>query len=223
MKKLIMTAAVLACAASIVSAQTVSSANMVGYNKSTIVGGQLTIVAFNFTDSSGLVSELIGDQLPFQSKLYVWDKDSDSYRAYTKGGRFAPGVWPADAYIENGEAVWVEAPVGSGTNELVFSGEVLMEETNTVTIATPGDFEMTGFYYPVDIAFGDTDLANQLPFQSKVHFWNGTGYDSYTKSGRFPPGVWSTEAQAKVIPNNGGFWIESTGTVNWVESRPFNP
>ena len=39
MKKILMTAAVLACAASIVSAQTVTSANVVGYSKVTMEPG----------------------------------------------------------------------------------------------------------------------------------------------------------------------------------------
>jgi len=60
MKKLVMTVAVLACAASVVSAQTVTSANMVGYAKVNAVGGELTLVALNFEPSTNLVSEIVG-------------------------------------------------------------------------------------------------------------------------------------------------------------------
>ena len=227
MKKLVMTVAVLACAASIVSAQTVTSANMVGYTKVTAIGGELVLVALNFEPVTNLVTEIIGEQLPFQSNLYVWDQSTDSYRSYSKSGRAAPGSWPSTATLSLGEAVWIEAPAGSGTNEVIFSGEVLLAETNSLVVATPTPFEMVGFSYPVDIAFGDTALSEQLPFQSSIYFWDAAipGYVPYTKSGRAAPGTWSAEAQATIIPASGGFWLESGdgNSVLWEEPRPFTP
>ena len=227
MKKLVMTVAVLACAASVVSAQTVTSANMVGYTKVSAVGGELSLVALNFTPSTNLVTELFGDQLPWKSNLYVWDQATDTYRAYSKSGRAGPGTWPSEAYVNLGEALWIETPAGSGTSEVIFSGEVLLAETNTVIVATPTTFDMVGMSYPVDIAFGDTDLSEALPFQSSVTFWkdDGTGYQAFSKSGRAAPGTWSTEAKAKIIPASGGFWVESGSgsSVLWEEARPFTP
>ena len=93
MKKLIMTAAVVACAA-IVSAQVVSD-NIVGYAKFTASEGAFTMAAINFEPSSPFVSDLIGNQLPLGSKIYKWDKATDGYVSYTKTGRSAPGAWPA--------------------------------------------------------------------------------------------------------------------------------
>jgi hypothetical protein len=226
MKKLVMTAAMLACAASVVTAQTVTSANIVGYTKISAVGGELTLVALNFEPATNLVTELIGEQLPFQSKLYVWDKASAGYRPYTKAGRSSPGAWPATAYIDNGEAFFIEAGgVAGETNEVILAGEVLLSETNSVVLASATEYDATGFYYPVDIPFGNTALADALPWQSTLYLWNGGGYTPYTKAGRSAPGVWSAAAQAEVLPAAGGFWIQSgdANPVVWDEPRPFTP
>ena len=224
MKKLIMTAAVVACAASIVSAQTVTSQNIVGYTKFTAVEGEFTMVGLNFEPASPYITDLIGNQLPLNSKIFKWDKATDGYVSYTKSGRAAPGAWPGTATLELGDAFWVEVPVGGGSHEVILPGEVNLAATTEVTIATPTPYEMVSLSYPVTIAFGDTDLSAQLGLNSKIYLWTGSGYVSYTKSGRAAPGVWSAEAQAVVIGPSTSFWIESgAGTVNWSETRPFNP
>lgn len=222
MKKLVIAASVLACAA-IVTATSVPSQNIVGYSKVDVTGDALNLVALNFQPGNNLVTELIGSQLPWKSTIYVWDKTTDGYRTYVKSGRSAPGAWPAAAYIDQGEAMWVQ-PFGAGTYTLSFLGEV-KTTANSVAVAATSPFEMSGFYYPVNVAFGDTDLSAQLVYLSKVHFWNGTGYETYIRSGRAAPGAWNAAAQARVIGLNEGFWIETGngGPMTWNESVPFTP
>jgi hypothetical protein len=84
---------------------------------------------------------------------------------------------------------------------------------------------MTGLYYPVEVAFGDTDLAAQLPYQSKFIVWSGSNYVSFARTGRAAPGTWTTEALSTLIEPAEGFWIQSgTGSsVLWQETRPFTP
>lgn len=222
MKKLVMTVAVLAVAG-IVSAQVYSS-NIVGYAKFSAVEGQFTMVALNFQPASTLVSDLIGNQLPLNSKIYKWDKAADGYVTYAKTGRSAPGAWPGTATLDLGDAFWVEVPVGGGSNEVIMAGEVSLAASNTVTIATPTPYEMIGMSYPVTIAFGDTDLANQLGLNSKIYIWNGSGYTTYARTGRSAPGAWSAAALAEPIGPTTGFWVESgTGSFDWTETRPFTP
>lgn len=212
MKKLVMTAAVLACAASVVTAQTVTSANMVGYTKVQAIGGQLTLVSLNFAEQDVPVVNLIGDQLPSGSVLFVWDKTTQAYTGYTKAAR---GGWPVGSSISSGEAFWIQAS-GAATNQVILAGEVLLAATNTV--ALPLGLTATGYYYPVETLWTDTDLSVQLPSGSVLFKWDGSQYDGYTKAAR---GGWSTATGVTVGPNE-GFWVSTPSAINWSEVRPFN-
>lgn len=213
MKKLVMTVAVLACAASIVSAQTVTSANMVGYAKFDAVGGQLTLVGVNFETGGATVVDLIGDQLPGGSKLYIWDKSANTYIPVAKG---LFGWSPGATVLDNGDALWVESGAVAGvTNEVVFSGEVLLSKTNSVAMS---GLDCTAYFYPVETLWGDTDLQVQLGTGSKLYVWNGDSYDPYTK-GLFG---WGAGLNVIIGPTT-GFWVESAGAITWEETRPFTP
>ena len=215
MKKLVMTAVALTCAASIASAQTVTSANMVGYAKVTAIKGQLTLTSLNFEPSSPLVADIIGTQLPVDSKLHIWNKGGGGYTTVPNNTR---GGWGNTATISLGEAFWIELPASAPqvTNVVIISGEVLLSETNSVSIGGPID--ATGFYYPVDILWGDTDLATQLPIDSKLHVWNGAGYNTFPNNTR---GGWGAGNNVLITPTT-GFWVEAPAT-SWDEVRPFTP
>ena len=73
MRKILMTAAVLTCAASIASAQTVTSANIVGYNKIATVNGDLVLAGVPFNGVSNTVSEILGDTLPMGTKVFTFN------------------------------------------------------------------------------------------------------------------------------------------------------
>ena len=72
MNKIGMFVVVVAFAATVAQAQT-TSANIVGYSKINAVGGELSLVALNFESSSTTVADLIGDQLPANSKIHLWN------------------------------------------------------------------------------------------------------------------------------------------------------
>ena len=209
MKKLALMVGIVACAA-VVSAQTVTSANIVGYAKVQAVGGHLTLVALNF-DTGGLTLDDLFGNLPSGSAVHLWDKSAGIYRTSNLGrGGFSPNL-----VLQMGDACWIEA-AGTGTNEIILSGDVLMDETNTVAVSA--GIEGTGYFYPVATRWGDTDLAAQLPSGSRFHVWNGTGYDSYTK-GR---GGWGTGDNATIDVAQ-GFWVEAAAGFTWSEVRPFTP
>jgi hypothetical protein len=208
MKKLAMVAAVVACA-SIVSAQTVTSQNIVGYTKVTATGGQLELVALNF-DTGGLTVSQLFDALPSSSYIYLWDKASNTYISSQKGR----SGWSPDPVVNNGDALWIKA--ASGSTEIVLAGEVLLAETNVV--GTIDAIEATGLYYPVAVQFGSTALSGQLPSSSYLYIWNGSTYDSYQK-GRSGWGAGDTE----VINVAQGFWIKPASSFDWEEPRPFTP
>lgn len=206
MKKLVMTAAVLACAASVVTAQTVTSANMVGYAKVTAVGGQLTLVALNFETGGLTVNELFGS-LPTGSVINLWDKGANAYVTSNKGrAGFSP-----NPVVTLGSALWVKA-AGTATNQIILSGEVLLSETNTVAVT---GLDASGYFYPVETLWGDTDLAVQAPAGSVLNVWNGVGYSTYNK-GR---AGWSGNPAIGVAQ---GFWLSVPSSITWKEIRPFD-
>ncbi len=213
MKKTILTMLVAIGFVCFSQAQT-TSANIVGYAKVTATGGELSLVALNFTPSSALVSDVIGDQLPVASTIHIWDKSTQSYTTVNKAGRGGWGV----ASINLGDAFWIEAPAGSGTHEIILSGDVNTSAINSSTIAA--GIDATGLFFPVETTFGATDLADDLAIGSTIHLWDSAtqSYSTYNKAGR---GGWGTAANVVVGPST-GFWVESAASVSWDETRPFS-
>ena len=195
-------------------AQADSSDNVVGYAKVTATGGELTLVALNFTPASTTVADLIGDQLPSGSVLHIWDKVSSAYVTVNKGGRSGWGA----ATIDLGDAFWIQAS-GSSTHEVILAGDVNVADQNSTTIAA--GIEATGLFFPVEMNFGDTSLASTLGSGSVVHFWDNASqaYTTFNKGGR---SGWSATAQNTVVGPTTGFWVQSTSEVSWNETRPFS-
>jgi hypothetical protein len=216
MKKLLIAAALLACAG-IVTA--VTSQNIVGYTKVTASDDALTLVALNFsTPSSTNINTLIGDQLPADSRLHIWDKTSNTYNTVTYTETRAGASWP-DVGMDIGDAFWIEVAPGGGTHEVTLSGEVKGDDLST-TIGGPID--ATGYFYPVDQTWGDTDLSAIMPADSRLHLWSGSNYVTYTKSETRAGAVWSAEALDEKIAPAEGFWVETPAT-NWTEELPYTP
>jgi hypothetical protein len=157
-------------------AQTTSD-NIVGYAKVTATGGELSLVALNFTPSSTAVSDLIGDQLPAGSTLHIWDKANGTYASVNKSAR---GGW-GSATINLGDAFWIQA-AGSDTHEIILSGDVNTAAVNSSTIAA--GIDATGLFFPVETTFGATDLSSSLAAGSSIHIWDDASqsYSTYNKS-----------------------------------------
>jgi hypothetical protein len=205
MKKLIVVLVATFLVGAVSEAQT-TSANLVGYSKVSVTGGQLSLVAVNF-DTGGLtVNDMFGD-LPNLSTVYIWDKAANTYVSSTKGrAGFSPN--PA---ISNGDAMWVLAS-GSAETDVIVAGEV---NTASQTTNTLNGLDAVGLGYPVAISFESTSLSSQAPNLSTLNVWNGSGYDTYTK-GRAGWGASSVN-----IGVSQGFWINTPSEVEWVEDRPF--
>ena len=193
-------------------AQTTSD-NIVGYAKVTATGGQLSLVALNFTPSNAAISDIIGDQLPAGSTLHIWDKASGSYNTVNKAAR---GGWGTGT-INLGDAFWIEVP-GTDTYEIILSGDVNTAAVNSSTISA--GIDATGLFFPVETTFGSTDLSSSLAVGSTIHIWDSASqsYSTYNKAGR---GGWGTGANVVVGPTT-AFWVESASSISWDESRPFS-
>jgi hypothetical protein len=177
MKKLMMTAAVVACAAA-VTAQTVTSANIVGYAKATVPGPGFEIVApqFNAGDAGGIT---LGDAFSGMNDLdevLFWNGAGyDTFRYYAGyGWYYNNDIDPADdVLVPEGQAIWAKSAVGA---TLIMAGEVPTAASVTNSVAV--GFNMIANPYPVEIALGDLDVS-QLTDVDEILVWNGTGYDIY--------------------------------------------
>lgn len=230
MKKLLMTVAVLACAASVVSAQ-VTSANVVGYNKNTSQAGlQLYSLQF-FGSADATPTSLFGDSLPVGSKLYIWANDGAGGGNYSAIAEyiqppFPPGAatkWDSDPVVSLGDGFWINLPSGAADVEGVFAGDVLMDATADVTIE-PG-LQLVCNPYPCDILI--TDLGITPTVGDKLYVWtnDGAGGGNYTTIAEyiqppFPPGAATKwDNTTLVITVGQGFWYKSNAggdtTLTW--------
>lgn len=209
-----MTAAVLACAASIVSAQTVTSANIVGYTKVEAVGGQLVLAALNFETGGSVLTDFIPNgALPASSAAFLWNKDTGAYVSSSVNAR---GNWNNDFAIATGDALWIQAG-GSGTNEIILPGEVITVDTD---IPVTNGIVATGYFFPVETLWQSTDLSAAMPNGSVVHVWDA-GLQSYASATKNARGTWNANP---VIGPSSGFWIENSGAAtNVTETVPFTP
>lgn len=211
MKKIVMTAALVACAA-VVTAQTVTSANIVGYTKVDAVGGELSLVALNFdAGTANTLEDLIGQGVPNLTWVYLWDVDAGTYKSAQLGAR---GTWSPNLAVELGDAFWIAA-TGSDTNELIFSGEVL---TDDAVISLPTGVAMIGYGYPVNFDWQTTQMSSDLDNLSWVYVWD-EDTQAYVSSQKGARGTWN--ANPAVGPRN-GFWVENAGApIDVTETVPF--
>ena len=179
MKKLLMTVAVLGCAAA-VTAQTVTSANMVGYVKENVATANFSIVApqFNAGDTGGIT---LGDAFSGMGDLdevLFWNgvDGYDVFRFWAGYGWFYNNDIDAadDVLVPEGEAIWAKSVLGS---TLIMAGEVPSADsiTNTLTVG----FNMVANPYPTELRLADIPVAS-LSDLDEVLFWNGVdGYDTF--------------------------------------------
>jgi len=233
MKKLIIAAMALTCATAIVSADTVTSENIVGYNKFQIKDG-LQMPGLQFIGTGDSTPEsLFGDSLPVGSKVYIWGNDGTnagyvSTVTYIKPP-FPPGAatkWDDDPVIPLGAAYWVRLPADISTNiEVVISGDVLMNSNKVVTVE-PG-LQLICNPYPVALTVGDLDITPSIG--DKVYIWENDGTNAgyvatvtYVQP-PFPPGALAKWDDSSVVIGVGqGFWYKSADsgskTLTW--TRP---
>lgn len=213
MKKLVMTAAVLTCAASIVSAQTVTSANVVGYNKAVTVAG-LQILGTQFVNTNSTPEGLFGESLPVGSRVYAFNGVGYDIAEFQSG---FGGVTFWDATFDIGQSVgyWVEVPSGTQTN--IISGEVELADsvTNSISIG----LQILSYPYPVDVTVETLGFVPSVG--DRVYSFNGVGYDiAEFQSGFGGVTFWDSNF---TLPVGSGWWYESVANATWVATRPFTP
>jgi len=220
MKKLVMTAAVLACATSMVAAQTVTSANIVGYNKeASAVGFHISGMQFD-NAAANTPTTVYGDSLASGSKIYTWN--GSSYVIASYGPSFVPFVglvtkWNNEPALGNGDGYWVESV---GVAETIRNGEVPMDAAITNSIVA--GFQLCSYPYPVDRVI--SNLGFTPTSGDKIYAWNGTGYDIVSYGPSFVPFVglvtkWNNETLPIAVGQ--GFWYEAAAGSTWIATKPF--
>jgi hypothetical protein len=223
MKKLVMTAAVLACAASIVSAQ-VYSQNIVGYAKRSIPVSSFRMISAQFVASNSHTNGItlgnafsnVGDQ----DQVLFWNGSGyDVYTYYAGYGWYdvTATVPSDDVLIPQGTAVWAKS--NSGT-DLVISGEV--PSSGSVTNMLSSGFNMVSDPYPVDMTLADIP-TNSLSDQDQAMLWNGSGYGVYTYYagyGWYDVTATIPSGSTKVSVGQ-GFWLKSASGGALIFNKPY--
>ncbi len=233
MKKMLLTMAAVAMVAgdpmAWAQSQTVTSVNVVGYYSVTIPAGKLALVtpvleSFN----QGTVADLIGNQLPVNSAIWIWDRENKEYKSGSyisvRGG--APSWTGAAVTFTNlvrGDAFWVSAST-DGTKEQ-YSINVLGEvpynyndgEASSVAYIDVAD--AVGYPYPIDIEWTSTKLSEE-PAISTLYIWD-VEEQKYTSVSRNPrSGEWLA---SPIIKAGSAFWVTGSGSgLVWDETVPYS-
>lgn len=224
MKKSLVLAAGLAILATSSFAQTqVLSRNAVGYVKIDAVRSNFHFIANNFFSLDGAnvpitVTNLIGNQVPNGSALFLWDPATQSYRSENKG--FA-GWTPGTNRLNTGRGFWLKiADTGpSNVYQVYLMGEVPdknTQPTSTVPIVT--GFNMVSMPYPVSMKFTNTELAKAAVNGDAVFFWNPVTKTYYGENRGFAGWVPGTN---DVYPGQALWYRRAGGNTNWVQVKPY--
>jgi len=212
MKKLIIAAMALTCATAIVSADTVTSENIVGYNKAAVKGG-VQILGTQFDTGDNSPTGVFGSSLPFGSKIWVYD------------GAYAFSVFEEDFLgnkawskpLDLGQSIgyWVELPAGEGTYTNIISGDVYLADA--VTNAITDGVQLLSYPYPVERTVSQLGFTPSVG--DKVWVYKG-GYEFAVFEEDFL-GVKAWSKPNLLIGVGEGFWYETTVNTNWIVTRPF--
>jgi hypothetical protein len=217
-KSLLLAAAALAAGVLSSQAQTVYSANIVGYVNTALPSGY-SLVNNPLLNSDGTngAENVFASLQPFDS-LLIWN--GTGYTAYSYQG---PGSWIdsngnpiAAPNVSPGGAVFYQNNSG-GAESNTFVGTVLL--TNSISLGA--GYSFVASTVPVSAPADSTNYS--LPFQAfdSVLFWNGSGYTAYSYQG---PGSWidanGNPTNAPVIGVGQGFFYQnnSGAAETWAQN-----
>jgi hypothetical protein len=223
MKKLVVSMiAVLAAGAAFAATNEVYSRNAVGYEAIQLSTNQLEMVRYDFMYlGSGLctVSNLIGDQLPAGSSVYLWDGVSQKYVVENK---IRSGWTPNTNIINYAQAFFLKAGVTNTTVYLM--GEVPDQYTSPVKTSavygvSGGALGQYAYAYPVAIPFTNTLFYSNSVAGDSLNIWSKTG-NNYQVWNKIRSG-WQPSIPSVVIQPGQGFFYRTTNTAPWVMVKPY--
>jgi hypothetical protein len=179
-KTLLIAAAALAATVIGSEAQTVYSANIVGYVNVICPANTLVLAANPLDNGTNDLNSLVG-ALPTKSQVQIWN--GAGFTAITKGAS-----WTPDVVIPPGGGFFIKSATLQ-TNTFVGNVACLIgaSVTNTLTANT---LFLVGSTIPYSGTLNDTNVAlNILPAKSQVQEWNGAGFTAITKGATWPSGT----------------------------------
>jgi len=230
MKKLVMTIAVLACAASVATAQTVTSANVVGYTKSTLEPG-FNMVRMPFVEGGQAATDIQlifdtsvltqGGDLGSADSIQFWDMVAIKYdRYFLHDGSGKTGAGKGGKWVDNDTqeiATNVVPPeqgfffVRSGSSvEVITSGEVVAAQTGTNSVTLLEGFNLVANPFTAEwkLNDGSTDWIAQgavagadLGSADSIQFWDIGGL----KYDRY----FLHDGSGKTGAGKGGKWVDN--------------
>jgi len=201
------------------------AAKIVGCYAITIPADELVLVTpvLDPLSKNATIGDLLGSQLP-AGVAHIWDRNRKAY--VIAGYDEADEVWAGEGatnVILRGDGFWIAPPKDGISYTITLTGEVpgTYNEAGVTTIPgiTGGDF--VGYPYPVDILWGDTELANKLPIGSNLYLWESK-WITYSKVGFIG---WGAAAGIPIKMGCGIFVrppTNDTNIYNWVEQVPYD-
>lgn len=210
--------------ASMPEGEEVRNSNAVGYMKRTIPAGRKQMLTVPFVnlereDGSFRFGETqIAKDLPVESVVYFWDGEKQRWNG---GIKSAFGWEPAEAnhVLQPGEGFGVLNPTIVDV-EVTIAGEVPSDLSLTRPFSGYNELSIMANPYPVDVKFGETELASRLPQGSMVLFWEPEtqGWDWWMKGAK----GWSAYSANQLLECGEAFFIKADYEGTWEAVKPYS-
>ena len=195
----------------------VLSKNAVGYVRVDMPSNGMQFVRMDFDPLTGsnTVSEVVGDQLAAQSKLYAWDYTNQTWVTYGKTTKLGWGS-ASNLVMTRGQAYFLKSPVATN----VFLMGQVPDSTNSYLVPVGEGLNAVGFSFPATTYWTNTAISKVLDSGDKLYVWDvASGYVIYGKTTKLG---WGSATNLILQPGQ-GFFIRkgSVGTTNWSELKPY--
>lgn len=227
MKKILIALAAIAIGSQVAEAQLtnqVLSRNAVGYIKTTLQTNKLYLLRNDFVGLQAplAISNAIGNQLPLNTEVLLYNEGTQVYRPAIIYGAFGWGLGGTNQLVR-GQAFFIRMPAAAASNQyqLFMMGEVpdtITAPTTTYNVAT--GLNMDGYPYPAQARWTNTQYSKSLAINAEILTWNVTNqtYNPAVIKGVFG---WGASGNALVIQPGQGFFIRSTNAVSFGEAKPY--
>ena len=201
----------------------VSCTNAVGYAWRTVPAGKMQLVSIpyrNIASEDGTYKfgeTQVANDLPLGSEMLFWDESAQTWNGGTKTVRGWPSA-QANHVLGVGEAFFVKN--NSGGDLTVTSAGVLPSAATQTRSFAAGKWSAMAVPYPVEVTFGDTELAVQLPQGSTVLFWD-VARQKWSGGAKSAARGWAAAQAYHVIAPGEGFFVQSPTAGTWVAARPY--
>jgi len=188
----------------------VSSANICCNMRIDLPKDDLTLFSTSLINESNTIEVLFQD-LPEGTKIYMWQVADQSYRILMKTDR-GWGFGGTNT-VENGQGLFIRLPSGAQTN-LVVSGNVPLDASKNVF--SSAGYALLSYPYPQEVLFINTEMAKKAAVGDQISFWKN-GWATYTKTDA--GWIGAEELHLKI---GQAFFYRSSQNTTYTEPRQFD-